>query len=110
MIQAVTSAGSDQPFHVGPLPGTGGAERASSMLMLRIRCWNSHQILSRSRSRYRGAVSSGNASTICCSVHPAVGCSVTLKVNDAAAMMSQHHKHEQHPKADRRHGEEVDRD
>ena len=28
----------------------------------------------------------------------------------AAAMMSQHDKHEQHPKADRRHGEEVDRD
>src|SRR5215472_3140153 len=33
-----------------------------------------------------------------------------VEVKDSAAMMSQHHKHEQHPKADRRHGEEVDRD
>src|SRR6516165_10257092 len=33
-----------------------------------------------------------------------------VEVYDAAAMMSQHDQHEQHPKADRRHGEEVDRD
>src|SRR5215472_8312123 len=33
-----------------------------------------------------------------------------VEMNDAPAMMSQDHKHEQHPKADGRHREEVDRD
>src|SRR5712671_1791936 len=35
-------------------------------------------MLSRSRSRYRGAESSGKASTSCWAVHAEVGCSVTL--------------------------------
>src|SRR5882724_11691951 len=34
---------------------------------------------SRSRSRYRGASSRGNASTICCAVHCAVGCSEAIR-------------------------------
>ena len=34
---------------------------------------------SRSRIKYFGASSKGNASTICCAVHGAVGCVVTLK-------------------------------
>src|SRR5919198_6206041 len=34
---------------------------------------------SRSRSRYRGASSHGNASITCCAVHAALGCSVMLK-------------------------------
>src|ERR1017187_3295686 len=37
------------------------------------------KILSRSRSRYRGISSKGNASRTCCAVHSAVGWAVTLK-------------------------------
>jgi len=37
------------------------------------------KMASRSRIKYRGASSHGNASRTCCAVHPSVGCSVTLK-------------------------------
>ena len=53
---------------------------ASSIPMLFVRATNAPpKIASRSRIKYRGAWSHGNASRICCAVHSSVGRSVTLK-------------------------------
>jgi hypothetical protein len=62
-VQAVSPHRSDQPLHVGPLPGAG----------------RSGEDLLNAQASDSLAVSSGKASTMCCPVHKAVGCSVTLK-------------------------------
>jgi len=41
------------------------------------------------------ALSQGNASTTCCTVHGAVGCSVLLQLEHAPPFMSQEHQHEE---------------
>src|SRR5215472_16664915 len=111
MIQAVTPERSDQPLHVGSLPWTCGrgedfldAHASDSLLELtpidlvtiaqqvpwcRIFRKRLYHLLSCPTSRRM--------------LHH-------VEMNDAPAMMSQHDEHEQHPKADRRYGEEVDRD
>src|SRR5215831_8231928 len=64
----------------GRCHGLCGAVITSSIFIPATRRRNSSPyIWSRSLKRNRGAVSSGNASMICCAVHAAVGCSVTLK-------------------------------
>jgi hypothetical protein len=80
MVETLASDGADEPFHEGILPRTPGAVRTSSMPKpFTRRRQGSPKIRLRSRSRYAGAVSSGKASTICCAVQAAVGCSVMLK-------------------------------
>src|SRR4030095_15332520 len=66
--------------------------------------------------RQRAASLSANASTICCAVQAAVGCSVTLKCStwrrpcSSTINMFQHDKYEQHLHRERWHGKEVGRD
>src|SRR5215469_17124950 len=111
MIQAVTPDGSDQPFHVGPLPWT---------------CWRAEDFLDAHASDSLLELTPIDLVTIAqqvawCGIfgkrlYHLLSCPTSrrmlrhVEVNDAPAMMSQHDKHEQHPKADGRHGEEVDRD
>src|SRR5215469_16101059 len=111
MIQAVTSDGSDQPFHVGPLPWT---------------CWRTEDFLEAHASDSLLELTPIDLVTIAqqvpwCSIfgkrlYHLLSCPTRrrmrrhVEMNDAPAMMSQDHKHEQHPKADGRHREEVDRD
>ena len=52
----------------------------------------------------------GNASTICCAVHPAVGESVTLKCTTLLAMLHEDYEHVEQTEGRRRHDEEVDGD
>src|SRR5215831_10757770 len=99
MIQAVTADGSDQPFHVGPLPWTGwrgddflyaqaldSLPKVIPMDLIPV----SQQVTWRLILGKR--------------LHPLLPCPPCrrvlrhVEVNDAAAMMSQHDKHEQHPK------------
>ena len=65
---------------------------------------------SRSRSRYRGASSHGNASTTCWAVHWAVGCSVMFQVHDTTAVVRQNHEHEKDPERHRRDHKKVQGD
>jgi hypothetical protein len=50
---------------------------------------------SRSRTRYRGALSHGNASRSCCAVHSAVGCAVTA-MHNALTLVREPQKQIQH--------------
>src|SRR5262249_11050505 len=79
VIEALAAQGPDETLHVGILPGACGAIVTSWIP----RAFTRHETTapntaSRSRSRYRGAVSHGNASASCWAVHWAVGASVTL--------------------------------
>src|SRR5262245_28624845 len=111
MIQTVTPDGSDQPFHVGPLPWTGW--RGEDFLYAQ-----ALDSLSKVIPIYLIPVSQqvtwrlilGNRLHHLLPCPPCRRVLRHVEVNDAAAVMSQHDRYEQHPKADRRHGEEVDRD
>src|SRR5205809_785256 len=63
---------------------------------------------SRSRSKYRGALSHGKASRICCTVHSVVGCAVTAKWTIRRRSCASIRNTED-LKPDGRHREEVDR-
>src|SRR5215470_13722817 len=65
---------------------------------------------SRSRSRWRGAVSHGNASTICCAVHAAAGCAVMLKCRTRRRSWARTTSTNRTSKTYRGDSEEVDRD
>src|ERR1039457_4683142 len=80
VVDALSPNRTDHALDVGPLPG-GTRRRGTSSMP---RCPTSlvksaPKMLSRSRRRYRGTSSNGNASRSCCPVHSAVGCAVTLK-------------------------------
>ena len=55
-------------------------------------------------------MSSGKASTICWAVQAAVGCSVTLELEHATALVDEHDHHEEHAQVHGRNREEIDRD
>src|SRR5215472_9987858 len=111
MIQAVTPDRSDQPLHVGSLPGTGGrgedfldAHASDSLLELT----PIELVTIAQQVPWCGIFGKRLYHLLSCPTSRRMLRHVEM--NDAPAMMSQDHKHEQHPKADRRHGEEVDRD
>src|SRR5215469_16537693 len=112
MIQAVTSDGSDQPFHVGPLPGTGGGgedflDALASDSLLELTAIDLVTIAQ--QVPWCGIFGKRLYHLLSCPTSRRMLRHVEM--NDALpAMMSQDHKHEQHPKADGRHSEEVDRD
>jgi hypothetical protein len=62
---------------------------------------------SRSRRRYRGAVSQGNPSTSCRAVHWAVGGVGDVDVDDATSLVRQDHEHEKDLEHHGGHDEEV---
>src|SRR3982751_6159036 len=67
------------------------------------------KIRSRSRSKYRGAVSQGNASRSWCAVHSAVGWAVTPKGRMRRRSWASNQKNIQGLKTHRRHHEKIDR-
>ena len=82
VVETLTSNGADHPFDKWILPR--GARCGKYLLYpetvdATIEVRSVGLVWSRSRTRYRGAVSHGKALTICCAVHSAEGCSVTLK-------------------------------
>src|SRR6516164_1268171 len=111
MIQAVTADGSDQPLHVGPLPWTGwrGEDFLYAQALDSLPKVIPIDLIPVSQQvTWRLILGKRLHHLLPCP--PCRGTHRHVEVNDAAAMMSQHDKHEQHAKADRRHGEEVDRD
>src|SRR3954453_14090810 len=64
---------------------------------------------SRSRSRYRGALSHGKASRSCCAVHSSVGMCSDSEVKHASPIMRKHEENVEDLKPDPRHGKEVHR-
>src|SRR5438094_5483736 len=67
------------------------------------------KIASRSRIKYLGASSHGNASRICCAVHVSVGCSVTLKCTHSPSVMGENDEYEQQSEQSSGHDKEVHR-
>ena len=79
MIKALAAQGADEAFNIGILPRR-PRRRLDFEDPQGLDSAGEHDPVtaSRSRRRYRGAVSQGNASTSCWAVHCAVGASVTL--------------------------------
>ncbi len=90
--------------------GLRGAVTISSMPIAFYRARNSRPYApSRSRMMYRGAVSHGKTSRICCATHAVVGCAVTPKL-DAPPFVAQHDEDEQNGERGRWHHKEIGRD
>jgi uncharacterized iron-regulated membrane protein len=111
VVQTVATYRFDQSFHVRVLPRTrrtgddlGDAHAGDTTLadaaIDRIAISQSHF----------GAVSFGNAATICCAVHSAVGCSVTVIWMTRRRSRARRTSTKQHAAGHRRHREEVHRD
>ena len=80
VVQALPANGSDQSLHVRILPRRLRRRDHFIPMPFATAVTSFPKIASRSRIKYRGAWSHGNASRICCAVHSSVGCSVTLKL------------------------------
>src|SRR5437016_1670210 len=111
MIQAVASDRSDQPLHVGPLPGAGrrgehflNAQTLDSLTKV----IPINPIPVSQQVMWRRILGEGLHHLLPCP--PSRRMLRHVEMHDAPAMMSQYHKHKQHSKAGRGHGEEVDRD
>ncbi len=79
VVEALAAQGPDETFDIGICHGDRGAILTSWIPRNRTRLENTvAYAASPSRSSYRGAVFTGNASTSCRAVHWAVGVSVTL--------------------------------
>src|SRR5215831_6053772 len=111
MIQAVTADGSDQPFHVGPLPWTGwrGEDFLYAQALDSLSKLIPIDLIPVSQQVTWRLILGKRLHHLL----PCPPCRRVLRhveVNDAAAVMSQHDKHEQHSKAFCFHGEGDHRD